>query len=34
MTAGTERAALRRRWENATNWPLMVAAVIWHRAHF
>jgi hypothetical protein len=29
MTAdASERAALRRRWEKATNWPLMVAAVV------
>jgi hypothetical protein len=34
MTAeASERAALRRRWENATNWPLMVAAVIFLAAY-
>jgi voltage-gated potassium channel len=34
MTAeATERAALRRRWEKATNWPLMVAAVIFLAAY-
>src|SRR5215217_4347212 len=34
MTAeATERAGLRRRWERATNWPLMVAAVIFLAAY-
>jgi hypothetical protein len=34
MTAeASERAALRRRWERATNWPLMVAAVIFLAAY-
>jgi hypothetical protein len=34
MTAeATERAALRRHWERATNWPLMVAAVIFLAAY-
>ena len=34
MTAeATERAALRRRWEKATNWPLMIAAVIFLAAY-
>ena len=34
MTAeATERAALRRRWEKATNWPLMGAAVIFLAAY-
>jgi voltage-gated potassium channel len=34
MTAeASERAAQRRRWANATNWPLMVAAVIFLAAY-
>jgi voltage-gated potassium channel len=34
MTAeASGRAALRRRWEKATNWPLMVAAVIFLAAY-
>ena len=34
MTAeASERAALRRRWEKATNWPLMVAAVVFLAAY-
>jgi voltage-gated potassium channel len=34
MTAeATQRAALRRRWEKATNWPLMAAAVIFLAAY-
>ena len=34
MTAeASERAAQRRRWEKATNWPLMVAAVIFLAAY-
>jgi voltage-gated potassium channel len=32
-TEATERAAPRRRWEKATNWPLMVAAVIFLAAY-
>jgi hypothetical protein len=34
MTAeASERAAKRRRWEKATNWPLMVGAVIFLAAY-
>ena len=34
MTAeATERTALRRRWEKATSWPLMVGAVIFLAAY-
>jgi hypothetical protein len=34
MTAeASERAAQRRRWEKTTNWPLMVAAVIFLAAY-
>ena len=34
MTAeAAERAALGRRWEQATNWPLMAAAVVFLAAY-
>jgi hypothetical protein len=33
IAEATERAAFRRRWEKATNWPLMLAAVIFLAAY-
>jgi hypothetical protein len=32
-TTAAERAVLRRRWEQATEWPLMIAALVFLAAY-